>query len=300
MRSFFASFVLLIGCTSSHGRDARDAGSDVEVDVGVPSFDAGMPRFDAGGPILVPDAGPVDLALGRALTCALDPDAALRAVVRHVACDPAAEGATVVALVEAWEAGLLSQLEMSGGLVEGLGAVYGCDLWRCASDAADCADYAACVEGGRIAGACEPSTTRCEGASMVRCDLDGAASRVLLDCASFGAGCADGRCALGECAFGGDYYDLECRDGALTLCDGAIRMDCGAWIAGASCESFRISGEVPTQWCSTTGMSAYGAYARPVVCDGSTLSFESVSTRVYTLDCAAHGYGACEERGCVP
>ena len=252
-------------------------------------------RRDAGT-----DAGPPsDLSLGRALTCQLDAQGAMRAAARHIACDPGATGATVVAIVEAWEAGLFSHVEESGGFISGLGAERGCEAWRCAAEAASCEAYAACLERDRRPGPCEPFTTRCEGASLLRCEPDGASAVALVDCASFGATCADGRCRLGDCAFGTDYYHLECVEGSLSLCDGAIRMDCSAWSPGSACTSFHIGGEVPTQWCSPSGESEYGAYSRPVECDGRTIRFVSVSTRAHALDCVASGYRGCDERGCT-
>jgi hypothetical protein len=230
----------------------------------------------------------------------MDPDAAMRAVTRFIACEPDTERATVVAVMEAWEAGLLSHVEESGGLIEGLGLDLGCAAWRCAAEAEGCGDYEAeCRQPGRRE-PCTPAETSCVGTTLFRCANDGSERRALIDCARFGATCDDGLCRLGDCGFGRDYYHLECEGNALTLCGGALRMDCGAWSPGSSCASFYIGGEVPTQWCSPSGMGEAGGYSRPVECDGRTIRFVSVSGREHALDCIANGYSSCDERGCVP
>jgi hypothetical protein len=286
--------VLLTGCPMSNTRD--DGGGTDDPDAGLDAgSDAGASPIDDAGR----DAGPADLSLGAALHCGMDRDDVMRFAARHTACR-APERATIVALVEAWEAGLLSQLDQSGGVVEGLEAALGCPTWRCALEAESCEQYEACLDAAAIAGACEPATTRCEGTDIVRCDEDGAASHVILECASFGASCADGACTIGDCSFGPNYYNLECVEDDLVLCEGLVRMPCDAWEPGTTCRSFAIGGEVPTQWCAPEGFGGAGAYERPVdSCEGGVIAFESVSGETYTFDCIEAGYPGCDERGCT-
>lgn len=291
--------LLLLAC----GRDALDPSPRFTPP---PASDAGVAARDAGRPTMRPDggrpdAGAPDTDLARALACDLDADAALRAVTRFVACDPAAERSTVVAIMEAWEAGLLARVEESGGLVEGLAADLGCEVWGCVAAAASCDAYGACLEAARRPMPCEPFTTLCAGDTLMVCGSDGAEARTLVDCARFDAICQDGACQIGECRFGRDYYHLGCDAdaNALVLCDGARRVDCDDVLPGSRCASFHIGGEVPTQWCSPTGGSAAGAYPREVdSCAGGVFTFESVSGVTYSLDCRAEGYRNCTVRGC--
>ncbi len=286
---FVASVSLsLLGCARSTVRDEDDSGAVPSADARVVAVDSGS-RRDAGR-----DAGPLDVRLGAALTCALDADAALAAIVRFIACTESP--ATVVSMMEAWEAGLLSGLEPSGGLIAGYQGEVGCEAWRCLASASSCDAASVCL--APSGGACEPGSLRCDGDIIVACAMEGDGARRAFDCASLGATCDGGRCNRDGCTFYGDYYQLECQDDALTLCDGAIRMPCEAWAPGSACASFAIGGEVPTQWCSPSRMGVAGAYARAVECVGGALLFESVSTRTYRFDCTANGYSRCAERGC--
>jgi hypothetical protein len=281
----------LAGCARSTdlildaGMDGGGAVEDAAPFDAAPAVDAGRD----GGP-------PPDTRLGEALTRAMDADTALAGIVRFVACTDTR--ATVVGLMEAWEAGLLSAFELSGGLVEGYDADLGCEAWRCLASAGSCELAAACMPARDEA--CEPSSAGCDADVITTCAADGSGARRLFDCATLGARCEEGRCHLGDCVFGAAHYQLECEGDALTICEGAVRMPCEAWAPGSSCTSFAIGGEVPTQWCSPSGVPVSGAYSRPVDCDdGGSLSFASVSTRVYRFDCLANGYAGCEDRGCV-
>jgi hypothetical protein len=290
---FFALF--LCGCPESSTRgdggrepDAGDRDTDAGADAYVP------PPIDGG-----PDAGPAELALGVALHCDIDPDDVVRLAARHTACR-APEHTTIVAVVEAWEVGLLSQLDQSGGVIEGMEADIGCPAWRCAADAESCDAYEACLDAAAIPGACEPYSLRCDGTNVVRCAEDGTASHVILECASFGASCDEGSCRIGECSFGPNYYNLGCDEGDLVLCEGLVRMSCEAWEPGTTCRSFAIGGEVPTQWCAPEGFGGAGLYSLPVdECEAGVISFETASGESYTFDCIDAGYAGCDERGCT-
>ncbi|MDQ3038143.1 MAG: hypothetical protein M3Y87_37470 [Myxococcota bacterium] len=290
--------LLLSGCFASSeilstpdARVTSDAGNDGGPDAGLivaGTIDAGT--IDAS----VPPPSP----LRRALTCDLDDAAVLRAAARFTSCD---ERATMRQVVEMWEAGLFSGIDLSGGLVgPGLDDL-GCEVWRCIAGAGDCAAMTACLEGASSepAGGCPAFTQVCDGTSIALCDDAGRAHR-RLDCAALGATCEEGRCRLGDCQFGAEFYQLDCVDGDLAVCGGAIRASCGAWIAGSRCASFAIGGEVPTAYCSPTGGGVAGAYPTPVSCASGIVTFESSATgRTFRFECAASGYAGCDERGCV-
>ncbi|MEZ4338165.1 MAG: hypothetical protein R3B82_16210 [Sandaracinaceae bacterium] len=298
-------WLVLLGACGARGEglDLSPRGVAPSVDGGIARPDAATRRdagpgrdagFDAGV-----DAGPPDLELGLALACELGPEEAMQAAARFVACDAAAERATVVAIVEAWEAGLLAHVEESGGLIEGLALDLGCEGWRCAAEATSCREYEACLTAGLVRGRCPAYETSCEGDTLLRCNAEGRGRRPLVDCARFGAECREG--AAGSATAPSGRTTTTSR--ATTTTSPSVRerrLDCDAWAPGSRCTSFYIGGEVPTKWCSPTGGGEAGGYARPVDCVGGTIRFTSVSTRTYELDCLALGYAGCDERGCIP
>ena len=252
------------------------------------------------------DAGPFhggseDTRLLAELGCRLDHDQALAAAARATACHPDGRG-SMRSYFEAWEAGLLaSALPWAAGLA-GFDLDFGCDAWRCIATATSCDAFGVCLAATVRDGPCS-GEIRCNGSVLSRCNWDGSGFIDVFECGAFGATCDPERgCVLDEtCSFGVDVYDLACLDGDVVLCGGRIRSRCDAWYEGSSCASFAISGEVPTVWCSPTGMNGYGAYAESrVECAGGVVTFTSATSVRASFDCLGAGYSGCNDRGCVP
>ena len=301
------------GARSSASLGDDDGGTSPDGGVVIPSTDSGTARADAGRERRPRprDAGPPsDMALGEELTCRLDRDEALDAIVRHVACSPDSR-ATVLGLYEAWEAGLFGIGDAFAGDLTGFRTDYGCDLWRCLADAPDCSAHEDCLGFEAFAElvSCEPGADRCEpDGSLSRCNREGTGFSRMLDCAALGLRCGPSTeipgtsTCLGEdgCELRGHVYDVTCDDGDLTACDGTLRLSCDEWRDGTSCRSFAIGGEVPIDWCAPEGFGGAGAYASPVECAGGAIRFRAVGAYDIDYDCRARGYSGCDERGCVP
>lgn len=279
----FPSLVVLaalacVGCSLSHDND----------DTGVASVDVAITERDA--PRL--DTPPPTSPLETVLSCGFDEADALRAIVRHVSCLERRESASVGGFYEAWEAGLLSGIEPAYTSFEpGLG----CEAWRCIADATSCMDANLCSTMTRPCG--DGGAPYCQGDDFISCGPLGGRA---FDCVALGATCTPEGCAAEGCVFApGQPYQLSCDGDDLVLCDGAIRVDCGA--RGASCGSFAVGGEVPIAWCSPPGFGGAGAYGSPIECaDDGTISFTSVSGAFVRFDCEGAGYSGCDEWGCLP
>ncbi len=280
MRACFLLFVVFAGCSLSHASD----------DTGVPSADVTLAERDAPRDV-GRDAPPVESPLARVLRCDLSDEDALTAMVRHQSCLARREFASVGGFYEAWEAGLFSALEPGYTSFDpGLG----CEAWRCILSARSCMDAQLCENMARPCGA--GGAPYCEGERFVTCGPLGGRA---FDCTQLGARCTDEGCALDGCVFRpGDNYQLGCDEDDLVLCEGAIRVDCGAM--GRSCGSFAVGGEVPTLWCSPPDFGGAGAYGSPIECTAGRIEFMSVSGRVVAYDCVAAGYAGCDEWGCMP
>ncbi len=301
------------------------------VDASVADGGAGMGDFDAQTPdrVIAPSDGatldtgdqvddaaveldmgppppPADLSLGLGLTCGLSEDDRVRAAVRHVACDPNTR-ATIPGLVEAFDAGLMGNF--SGGVDNWLSfdVRQGCDYWRCMANARSCGEVAAECAPAVSKIACEPierGSALCEGSRISYCARNG--SEIVADCADFGAQCSNGECVKDGCGFGvnvgGGDTGVSCSaDGTrLQVCAGAFEMECDAWLAGSSCASFAIQGELPTYWCSPTGQSISGAYPREDFGCGHGSLLMNLETRgPVQFDCHSEGFTGCGARGCT-
>jgi hypothetical protein len=236
--------------------------------------------------------------LMRALHCDLDDEAALRAIARHVACDPDTRG-TVRSYYEAWEAGLFGTFEPGLELFLGYRVSYGCPAWRCMASAASCEEHAACIDDAQSAARCDPEERRCDGGVIEECVGSGDGFVPVFDCGVVDAACVNGACRTDEgCEFGRRPEELACSGDALVLCDLAVSCPLN-WQEGTSCASFLVGGELPTMWCSGEGDQAGGYTSAPIRCAGGTIELESVSGARRTFDCRSQGYSGCDASGCV-
>ena len=283
--------VLLAGCTTSY--TTEDEGTDRDL-----------------GPIVASDSGPGDAgvvdtgppvvdALREELRCRMDGDGARAAVLAHVACVD--DRSTASGLVEGWEAGLFGLYERDIATWTTFPMDQGCDYWRCMEEAESCEDRARCITARLTPEPCTAGQRRCDGEMLEECVAEGDGFRDVFDCSVTGGGCADGQCEREGCSLGERSQSLACDEGAVTACEGAIRIDCASAVPGSQCTSFAIGGEVPTYYCGPGGFVA-GAYASPVTCSEATgeIGFINQATQLdETIDCVAAGFDGCDQRGCL-
>lgn len=271
---------------------------------------------DARLPDAMPDGARPSVPLARLLSCELDRDQALAAIVRMVACLPDLRGderTSVPGLYEAWEAGLFAGVGDDAQTTSPVPLQFGCDAWRCLVDVDTCNDARRClalpVDPNPAPDVeCEPGWERCVDDRLVRCGIRGT-EYIALDCPVLDMGCAidperRGRayCESDACTVRADLYARRCAgDDALVMCDGAISLRCDAWRPGSRCQSFAIGGEVPIDFCGPPEFGGAGAYNAPVECaDDGRIAFTALGVDAYRFDCRAAGYSGCNDRGCVP
>jgi hypothetical protein len=233
------------------------------------------------------DDAPPSSPLLEAVTCGLQADEALAASVRIGACSPASASP----IMEAWEVGLISQLDGNSTQVN-------CEALRCAQRSLSCSDYLRC-DGAQVEAVdCEPLRYVCDDDRLMRCDVGGDRARFVIDCRTFGGRC-EGRACRNDagCEWGPNSYGAtRCDEGDLVVCD--ARLVCDSVVAGGSCGLVRVGGEATSASCGAGGREA--TYARQR-CVGPVLVVTTLgASRTYEYDCVAGGYLRCDdERGCV-
>lgn len=294
--------VVSSGCGRSHVVDERpqDAGA-------APPDAAGRDgRGPADGPLTSP-------GLVNGLACRMTSDHMLDAIMIRTACE---DDASVVGLYELWRAGLYG---IAGASATGLSPhrTYACSTWRCLAAATDCSEHARCLEATEVD--CVAGHERCtETGLLQRCSGEHWVD--YLDCPSFGRGfecvlgvdepsflCGDparcGACVRGTCSFRPDLNELGCRGlGSVSLCDGEYEEPCERRDAGASCQWFAISGEVPIAMCAPPGFGGAGGYDQPAACEGGVITFGALygtEPEIVRYDCVEEGFTGCNDRGCT-
>ena len=287
-----SALLLSVACGRSRlVSPAPDAGVDAPFDsaIDAPRFDAGFDAPPRDGGV---DGGSSELL--SQLTCALGEEEMLLAAARYVACRTD-EDLSMVQLMEAWEGFVLGSPDPTPGGVSGI--PMGCDIWQCYARERVCNDARICVVDNALERGCMPGETRCIGDHVTSCYRNSMVS--IVNCARFGASCNIDHCVTDDgCEFGA-FRPVACDGPSIEVC--GEQVFCPGY-NGGSCSSFAVMGEVPSTYCSPTGMPSGGAYFQPVDCDEATgiVRFTTVDGNDYELDCTENGFVGCNDaRGCM-